>query len=129
MFLVRTSLRPSPIHGIGVFAAEPIYQGQVVWQFDPRIDLRIALTMLGEFPPAIQEYLKIRAYIEVFQGGEVMVLCADNAKFVNHSDHPNLIDSQDGMLEYAAWDISVDEELTCNYYTSDMAAAEKLGAA
>jgi len=55
------------------------------------------------------------------------VLCADQAKFVNHSDQPNLLDSEDGAVEYAAYDIAANEELTCNYYASDEKTAEKLG--
>jgi SET domain-containing protein len=128
MFVVRVYVAPSPIHGLGCFAAEPIHQGQLVWQFDPRLDLRIPLAEFDNFPPATQEFLKRLTYVEQIQGVDYMVLCADQAKFVNHSNSPNLIDSPDGTLEWAAQDIAADEELTCNYYASDQQAAEKLGA-
>ena len=55
-----------------------------------------------------------------------MILCADHSKFVNHSDQPNLLDTPDGLSEYAACDIAAGEELTCDYYQSDEKAADKL---
>jgi SET domain-containing protein len=32
MLLFETELRPSPIHGIGVFLLEPVRAGEVVWR-------------------------------------------------------------------------------------------------
>ena len=127
MFLVRTTLGPSPIHGTGVFAGEPVRKGQVVWQFDPRVDLRIPVSELPNFPPAMQEHILIRCYVEMVQGQKMMILCADNAQYVNHSSDPNLIDNEDGQMEVAARDIAVGQELTCNCYVSDLAVHEKLG--
>lgn len=126
MFVVRTRLRNSAIHGIGVFADEPIRKGQIVWQFDPRMDILIPLEEKQNFPPAVQDYLSMLTYIEESSGRKMMVLCADNAKHVNHSDDPNLLDTPDGSQEYAARDIAVGEELTCNYFISDLEAARKL---
>jgi len=127
MFIVRTSLHSSAIHGIGVFADEPVKKGQIVWQFDPRMDILIPLEEKQRFPPAVQDYLSMLTYIEETSGRKMMVLCADNAKHVNHSDDPNLLDTPDGLREYAARDIAAGEELTCNYFISDLEAARKLG--
>ena len=127
MFIVRTSLHSSAIHGIGVFADEPIKKGQIVWQFDPRMDILIPLEEKQRFPPAVQDYLSMLTYIEETSGRKMMVLCADYARHVNHSDDPNLLDTPDGLREYAARDIAAGEELTCNYFISDLEAARKLG--
>jgi len=127
MFVVHTHLQTSPIHGIGVFTDEPIKKGQIVWQFDPRVDILIPLEEKPKFPPAMQDYLSMLAYIEETSSRKMMVLCADNAKHVNHSDDPNLLDTPDGSQEYAAQDIAAGEELTCNYFISDLEAARKLG--
>ncbi len=127
MFVVRTSLRTSPIHGIGVFADEPIRKGQLVWQFDSRLDLVIPVDQMKDFPQAVQDYLRRLTYVEGQNGSCVMILCADNAKFVNHSDDPNLVDTPDGLQELAARDIAEGEELTCDYFVSDLDAAQKLG--
>jgi len=127
MFIVRTSLRSSSIQGLGCFAEEPIKQGQVVWQFDPRLDIRIPLTELSSFPETVQEHFRIYTYVEVVDGQEMMVYCADLSKHVNHSDFPNLSDTPDNLQEIAVRDINIGEELTCNYYSFDLHAAEKLG--
>ena len=127
MFVVRTSLRPSPIHGIGVFAKEPIKKGQLVWKFDTRLDLRIPVAELLFLPAAAQEHIRIRACAKMATGQRVMTLCADNPQYVNHSSPPNLLDSEDGLQEMAAWDSAAGGELTCNYYKSDLTADEKLG--
>lgn len=126
MFIVRTSLRPSPIQGLGCFAEEPIKKGQVVWQFDPRFDIRIPLNELATFPAALQEHFRIYTYVEKIGSQEVMVYCADMSKHMNHSDVPNLFDTPDNIYEVAIRDIEVGEELTCNYYAFDLHAAEKL---
>jgi len=126
MFLIRTSLRPSPIHGIGVFVEERVRKGQLVWQFDARIDLVIPFPELSTYPVATQEHLRIHAYVEVRAGQKVMILCADDSQFVNHASAPNLVDSEDGLYETAARDISIGEELTCDYYAFDLGAEDKL---
>jgi len=66
-------------------------------------------------------------YIEEASGRKMMVLCADHAKHVNHSDDPNLLETPDGLREYAARDIAAGEELTCNYFIPDLEAARKPG--
>lgn len=126
MFIVRTSLRPSRIQGIGCFADELIKKGQVVWQFDPRFDLRIPLSELPTFPLPVQEHLRIYTYVEMANGEEVMVYCADLSKHMNHSNSPNLLDTPDYLQQVAAHDIEVGEELTCNYFTFDLHAYKKL---
>ena len=127
MFIVRTSLRPSPIQGLGCFVEEPIRKGQVVWQFDPRLDIRIPFDELSSYPLAIQEHFRTYATVEMLDGQKVLVYCADLSKHMNHSDSPNLYDTPDNMQEIAVRDIEVGEELTCNYFSSDLHAAEKLG--
>jgi len=127
MFGVRTSLRPSPIHGIGVFAEEPIKKDRLVWKFDTRHDLRIPVAELPSLPAMAREHIRIRAYAEMVAGQKVMTLCADNSQNINQSSYPNLLGSEDGLQELVAWDIAAGGELTCNYYKSDLAADEKLG--
>jgi len=59
-----------------------------------------------------------------------VTLCADNAKHMNHSDSPNVVNGEDGdgvETNVAARDIEAGEELTCDYYSFDLDAARKLG--
>ena len=127
MFIVRTSLRPSSIQGLGCFAEEPIKKGQVVWQFDARFDIHIPFDELSNFPLAVQEHFRTYASIEMVNGKKVVAYCADLSKHMNHSNSPNLFDTLDNAQEVANRDIEVGEEFTCNYYTFDLHAAEKLG--
>jgi SET domain-containing protein len=124
MLLVRASVRPSPIHGLGCFAEEPIRAGQVVWVYDERVDTAVATADLHRLPEPVQEYFLNFGYEEIHDGVRVTVLCGDHAKYVNHSDDPNLID---GETNTAARDIAPGEELTCNYFKGDLDAERKLG--
>jgi uncharacterized protein len=123
MLLIRTSLRLSPIHGIGCFTEEKIQKGQVIWEFDERIDLRIPASKLSEFPPPIQEFLSIYGYAEMYDGQKVMILCGDHSRHFNHSENPNLIDTPSKSI--STRDIEAGEELTCNYYSFDLDADQK----
>jgi hypothetical protein len=124
MLLIRASVRPSPIHGLGCFTEERISAGQVVWIFDARIDTRVAIADLPTLPGSARDFLLAYRYEEMHEGERTIVLCGDHAKYMNHSDAPNLIDSETNI---AARDIEAGEELTCNYYTFDLDAHRKLG--
>jgi uncharacterized protein len=124
MLLIRTTLRPSQIHGIGCFTEEKIRKGQVIWELDERLDLVIPVSELAAFPEPIREFLKMHGYAEEIDGQLALVLCGDNARHFNHSGDPNLIDTDTQSL--AARDIGIGEELTCDYYAFDLDVDYKL---
>ena len=126
MFVVRTKLAPSPIHGIGVFAGEPIQKGQVIWTYDARLELVFSPEELDEFPPSVRDYYIDHTYSEMRDGREVFILSSDDSKYMNHSESPNTTSSDDNLSDYAARPIQEGEELTCNYFTFDLRAKEKL---
>lgn len=111
MLLIKTSLRLSPIHGIGLFAEEPIKKGQEVWRWSPGIDRCIPIETFNAMHPGQQEYVKTYAWLE----DGCYMLCADNNRFANHSDAPNL--GSDGRKDVALRDIAAGEELTYDYWT------------
>lgn len=39
MIVIKASVRPSSVEGLGLFADEKIREGQTIWRFDPIIDL------------------------------------------------------------------------------------------
>ena len=127
MLLVRSSIRPSRIHGVGCFTEERIKAGQTVWVFDERIDVRVRVSELVHFPTPTRALLKMYGHEEMYEGHRTIVLCGDHARHMNHSDDPNLIDGN-GDVDVAARDIEPGEELTCNYYVFDLDAARKLSA-
>lgn len=128
MLLIRASVRPSPIHGMGCFTEEPIQKGQLVWILDERIDLCIPASELETMPEATQAFLNMYAYATIMDGEKVLVLCGDHSKHMNHADDPNLLEGEgDISTNVAARDIRVGEELTCDYHCFDLDASCKLG--
>src|SRR5437870_11863080 len=119
MFLVKTRIGPSKIHGIGVFADERIPKGQMIWTFDARMDVGVPISDLPTFPPPMRTFLRKYGYEEMHEGRRTIVLCGDHARHVNHSNDPNVTD---GEADLAARDIERGEVLTCKYYAYDLEA-------
>lgn len=120
MFRVPTYVSRSSIHGFGVFAAQPIKKGTVVWQFDEGADWILSPEEMAAFPEKLQAQMEAWTY----QGEDgSYILCSDGAKFMNHSFEPNCDDS--GFFQtVAACDIAAGEELTCDYREFDVKSKE-----
>ncbi len=110
MLIIKTYVAPSSIHGMGVFAAEPVCAGNFVWVFDPIIDIEITEAQLQDLPDAAREVALAHSFIN--EDGR-MILSRDNAVFFNHSDEPNTLAGPDG--NEALRDIAIGEELTESY--------------
>lgn len=120
MFRVPTYVSRSSIHGFGVFAAEPITRGTVIWMFDEGADWMLSEQEMAAFPQKLQAQMEAWTY-QAEDGN--YVLCSDGAKFMNHSFEPNCDDS--GWLQtVAAKDIAAGEELTCDYREFDQKSRE-----
>lgn len=114
MMRVPVRLAPSTIHGLGLFAVEPIPEGTVVWDYDPPIDQTIPVAKLPEFTPWVRKYIGIYGYRE----DDHIVLCGDDARYFNHSKRPNCRSGK-GTQTLALRDIRPGEELTDDYETFD----------
>ncbi len=119
MFLVPTIVRPSHAHGVGVFTSEAIRGGTVLWEFTEEVDLRLPPDSFRDVPEPLRS--KLRAYCYEEPDG-TLVLCGDNAKFMNHSFDPNC-DDVEGPYTIAKHDIAAGEELTCDYRLFDLESA------
>jgi SET domain-containing protein len=118
MLLVRVTVAPSSIHGLGVFAAESVPRGTAVWRFTPGFDLECPAETLEGLSLLQRERLLHYGYLERRSG--LFVLCCDDARFLNHSAAPNLVNEPDGTrhgVDRAARDIAVGEELTVDYHS------------
>lgn len=116
MLMVDTELRPSAIHGIGVFLTEPVKAGQLIWRFDSRIDKVFSDAELKEMPERLQTFL--RTYSTLHDDMKLWVLCGDNGRHFNHSDTPNTRSM--GVAfgdDVAAFDLPAGAELTSDYRT------------
>lgn len=113
MLLFNTYVAPSPIEGVGVFAAEPIASGARIWLLEPRLDRLFPIDEIDTLPPAAQAFARRYGYVSGDDSSK-WVLELDNGRFMNHSASPNTrFDAPDGG--YAIRDIAAGEELTCSY--------------
>jgi SET domain-containing protein len=119
MLLVRTYLDRSSIHGIGLYAAERIPRGTVIWRRSAVLDILLSAEQIAALHPAAREQIEKYTYLDPKLG--TWVLCGDDARFFNHAESPNCHDDpdEDGGTTVAARDIEAGEELTCDYATID----------
>ena len=122
MLLVKTKLDVSPIHGIGLFADQPIARHTIVWQFSRLIDLVITKEEIEELAAEAREQIRKYSYRDIHSG--LYVLCGDDARFFNHSENPNCLDTYDSPdgegVTFACREIAAGEELTCDYGLFDL---------
>jgi hypothetical protein len=129
MLLIRNFVAPSAVEGLGVFAAEQIAKGALVWKFEPTFDRLIPVGEYEAAPQFLKEQLDRYAY--PCPGRPDLILYeVDNGRFMNHSDTPNT-DFSDFAGARALRDIEAGEELTCNYsdFFADFELLPNLGAA
>ena len=115
--LVPTYVAASDVEGVGVFAAEPIAKGALIWRFDPTFERLVPSSWLTEATPMMQEFLTKYAY-PAHDEPEKLVIEIDNGRFMNHSLTPNT-DFTKIIEGYALRDIAAGEELICNYSEFD----------
>ena len=116
MLLVPTRLAPSGIHGLGVFAAAPITEGTPVWRFAKGLDMEFSPDIVDGLPEHARTFFSHYGYLD--RNMKRIILCFDDARFVNHSDTPNVGTdyAQDPYgLDVALRDIAAGEEITMNY--------------
>ena len=116
MMMVETELKPSPIHGIGVFLLQPVRKGDLIWRFDSRIDRVYTEDEIATVPDHVQRFLRTYSTWHATTG--LWVLCGDNGRHFNHSEAPSTV--SDGIsfgTDVAAHDLPAGAELTSNYHT------------
>jgi uncharacterized protein len=119
MLLVKTTLGPSPIHGIGLFAAQFIPQGTRIWEFTPGFDVKLSAAFVDNAPEPLKSWLATHTYRS--RTSHQYILCSDDARFFNHADHPNTasreVAGEEEVITVALRDIQPGEELTDDYRT------------
>ena len=112
MFVIRTHVGRSAIHGTGVFASEDVAVGATVWRFHPGFDHILSNGDIVALPKACQEFLSVYAYRSKDLEGQ-LVLSGDHARFLNHSNDPNT--EEDRFVSVACKPIRANDEITCDY--------------
>lgn len=113
MLLVKTYLDRSPIHGLGVFAAESIRKGTKIWRFVEGFDRCFTPKQFAKLPKPARDYLKDYAYRV---DGEIL-FTVDNDHYINHSEKPNTY--LKGGYTIAAANIAKGVEITNDYREFD----------
>ena len=117
MLLVRTTVKPSPIHGLGLFAAENIAQGTRIWRMSPGLDLQLDIEKCATFCNAEITKLNFHGFISKKTGK--FQYSFDDVRYINHDDNGNVtLEFDEAEPEYpiiAKRDIQEGEELTQNY--------------
>jgi SET domain-containing protein len=119
MLLIPTYVAPSRIEGVGVFAAEDIPAGALIWRLNPALD-----RLLTKAEVAVLSEVD-RAFVERYgypypHDPQVTIVELDNGRFMNHSTVPNtsFTDPDAGFTRFF---IPAHEELTCDYSEFDPA--------
>ncbi|MGZ5189613.1 MAG: SET domain-containing protein-lysine N-methyltransferase [Flavisolibacter sp.] len=115
---VYLQLRPSSVHGIGVFAIRDIPKGcRDMFSKDQGEWLKIPLTEVEIMPDYLKKlienyFLFDDQYYYVEKSGFKK---PDLSFFLNHSDHPNIISIKEGECFETITNIKAGEELFINY--------------
>jgi SET domain-containing protein len=110
MYLVKTYLDKSPIHGIGVYAGGDFPAGTVLWREQPGFDAVLTPEQVRALPAEARAFMDTYSY---YAHGKFH-LNADNGKFTNHADNPNSRMNDKGEM-YAVRAIKKGEEITADY--------------
>ena len=128
MMLIETCVRPSGIHGMGLFATRAVPRGTPVWRFEPGFDHDFSPVQFAALPHLAQKHTRWFCFVSRVDGH--VILSGDHACFINHSLTPNTGAPPDGrppVVTVALRDIAAGEEITCNYFDYDADTPWKLG--
>jgi uncharacterized protein len=117
MLVIQARVGLSSIQGLGLMAQQFIPKGAVIWRYAPGFDIEISESDLSSLSPAARA--QVTHYAEYFPDQRMFVLSGDDDRFTNHSDIPNTRQrgeiGQPYQIVYAAKDIAIGEEITCDY--------------
>ncbi len=127
MLLIATRVGPSRIHGLGLFTVQAVSAGTAVWRLEPEFDRVLTAELVAALPEPARQHVQRYGYLRAADG--CWVLSGDHACFMNHASPPNTgtpPDKPGAPFTVALRDLAPGEELTCDYFAFDGAAALKL---
>ena len=116
MLLVKTHIAQSIIHNLGLFTDEFIAAGTEVWRFTPGYDLDLSIEEIESHPQYVRDFFDHYGYLDFNLNR--YILCFDNARFINHSNNPNIRTDYTRAthgVDVAIRDIAEGEEITTDY--------------
>src|SRR5277367_3046895 len=122
MLLVETTVKPTPVGGLGLFAAQRLPKGTEVWKYIPGIDATYTREQIETFPELFLRFLFRHA--SSTDGFKTYMVPIDDTRYTNHSDHPNCKTTLDGNTAYTFQNVNIGDELTLNYEEAEEMDAE-----
>ena len=122
-----TETRPSPVHGLGIFAKTDIPEGTVWWRARPCDVLLIEQDQFDTFrtshhSPVSRALLEaLYTYSYYSAEDDALILILDHARYTNHSFQPNstVVDEPGVIGSITLRDIQAGEELVEDYSLFD----------
>lgn len=111
MLLIPTYLAESeiPNAGLGIFCKEFVSQSTVIWKFHLGFDY-----IIDRLPDDVVMRAFVMKYgYQPIDGKDHWIMCADDARFFNHSENPSCLDT--GDVTSARFDLVPGTELTSDY--------------
>jgi SET domain-containing protein len=112
------ALKPSKLHGIGVFAIQHIPKGcRNIFSKDNGKWIKIPISEVDLLPEHSKDLIETYCLYDeenyfVYDGGFKVM---DLVNYLNHSNTPNIVSLEDGNIFQAIQDIASGEELLINY--------------
>lgn len=124
MLTVKTYIAKDARGGKGLFAAQDIPKGGVVWSYDPAYTKFVSVEEYFKSTGEEREALERYTYpVSIEEDGEPLVgllINLDNSRYTNHSEDPNTGHPPDDLnINIALRDIKQGEEMTCSYHEFD----------
>ena len=118
-----TYVKPSEIHGLGLFAKKFIPKGMIWWHARPQDVLVITMDQFLTLDTShktslMKDYIHtLLTYSYYERELDALIFCLDDSRFVNHSFNANSGASEDenGFCAVAQRDIPPGEEITEDY--------------
>ena len=125
MLLVDVLVKTSEIEGLGVFSKHAVAARTTIWRLDPRFDRVVARAEYEATSGSVRNWLDRYGYPYVGDDSRI-VFELDDARYMNHSDKPNMkyVSPEEAI---AARDIAAGEEITVDYGTFFPGGFEFLG--
>lgn len=123
MLVVEAYAGKSSIEGLGLIARVHIPARTCIWVMQPGFDIVLTESQWRELSPVARAQVEKYTYIDVETGH--YVLCADDARYMNHSDTPNTTSRPDST--WTTRDIAPGEELTTDYREFDIPSRDRVG--
>ncbi len=117
MMLIPTYVAPSRIEGVGLFAAENIPAGALIWRLEPALDRLLTKEDLAALPADHQAFVERYGY-PYPHDPSITIIELDNGRFMNHSTAPNT-NFSDPDTGFTRTFIPAHDELTCDYSEFD----------